>query len=842
MAARDCINNSPKEQLRDALNAEIDRKIESMGGTFSEDFKFSVAIRETTEDAARRLAEQKRQLGLRILAQKQMLSRLDMFDGNPARGVLTAWRPDSRGQRLEADWESQMKSLIAENASLHPSLARLRPRLFSATIGVQTKWNDDIRRAAMGLPVKNAEARKIAGELKESLDAAAQAYRAAGGKLGKLEGWFLPQSWNRMQVDRAGQQAWVDELMGTIPSGATDEGVSILDRSRMKDLETDRVLDEDELRGVISFAWESIATDGLNKWNDPGNRGSGFAGRRDASRVLHFTPEGWMYINNKYGQSDTINAFLDYRDQLLRDTAVMQIFGPNPEVTKNAVLNALDRRLGTREHSSASTINDFHERMLGQHVEIKNHTINAADKAARSATTAVLLSGAFIPSIADFGTQFLNAFVTKTGVLDRLADYTKFMRNSENAVEQALDDMIVVDTVLSADAFAGRYDASFLDKASGFFGRTSQGVLEKSLLIPHTNAGRLAALNSHRRAIGKDLGKQWNDLNANRRALYQSYGITADQWDNVITGTAPQSISYLGRNIDVVDFKALRERDPNAFRRIHRMVLGEGDKSVLSSDVRTEEFLDFGIRTQGGSLGAIAMNQLKMFKRFPVAAFIMLRETAMNPHIPLRTKMMGAGVFFTSAIGFGALALQARQVIQGKDMFAMTDADGNPDWRFWLQAMIYGGGLPFLADIVAPALFGNEDFLNTRPNDYGKSVWDLSPTAGVVSQIARPFGEAAELTFEGDAERAMETLSGDALKTMAQKTAGVFGGNIWYVRGALDRFIWDQWEQALDPTGFDERVERQERFASQFGQEFFWVPGDLTPSRGPQFGEPQERF
>ena len=96
--------------------------------------------------------------------------------------------------------------------------------------------------------------------------------------------------------------------------------------------------------------------------------------------------------------------------------------------------------------------------------------------------------------------------------------------------------------------------------------------------------------------------------------------------------------------------------------------------------------------------------------------------------------------------------------------------------------------------------------------------------------------------MEGDTEEAFDQLVGTAFKDMVRTTGSLFGGGIWYVRGALERFIFDQWEQAINPTGFRDRVKQQEKYMDQIGQEFFFAPGELAPDRAPQFGEPQERF
>ena len=67
------------------------------------------------------------------------------------------------------------------------------------------------------------------------------------------------------------------------------------------------------------------------------------------------------------------------------------------------------------------------------------------------------------------------------------------------------------------------------------------------------------------------------------------------------------------------------------------------------------------------------------------------------------------------------------------------------------------------------------------------------------------------------------------------------GSNAWYARVALERLFWDRLLEAGDPEAHQSfgRIMRKAR--KNYGQEFWWRPGNILPERAPDvsaaFGE-----
>lgn len=60
------------------------------------------------------------------------------------------------------------------------------------------------------------------------------------------------------------------------------------------------------------------------------------------------------------------------------------------------------------------------------------------------------------------------------------------------------------------------------------------------------------------------------------------------------------------------------------------------------------------------------------------------------------------------------------------------------------------------------------------------------------------------------------------------------GGNIWYAKAAMEHLVWQQVMEAMSP-GYLASIRR--RTAKEYGQKWYWEPGELTPERPPELGE-----
>ena len=157
----------------------------------------------------------------------------------------------------------------------------------------------------------------------------------------------------------------------------------------------------------------------------------------------------------------------------------------------------------------------------------------------------------------------------------------------------------------------------------------------------------------------------------------------------------------------------------------------------------------------------------------------------------------------------GALAYEIKQIAAGKTPTKPEDMGV----RYWLNAMVYGGGM---------GIFG--DFLFSDQNRYGGS---LSKTLS--GPVIGFLGDAINLTFGNVAQLASgeKTNAGKELAAFIQRYTP--GSNAWYTRLVFERIIMDTLEQLINPNFNKDTRRNIKALKSRTGQEYWWSPGNLTP-------------
>jgi hypothetical protein len=141
------------------------------------------------------------------------------------------------------------------------------------------------------------------------------------------------------------------------------------------------------------------------------------------------------------------------------------------------------------------------------------------------------------------------------------------------------------------------------------------------------------------------------------------------------------------------------------------------------------------------------------------------------------------------------------------------------------------------AACVRPGMLGfYGDFIySANQTRYGSGpVEALSgPTLGPLLELGlvQPLGAARKM-IEGDsAEEALRRLGRQSLQDLK---GFVPFNNAWYAKAAIDHLVWQQVMEQLNP-GYLTSMRR--RTAREYGQEWWWDPGEPTPERAPDLGK-----
>ena len=299
---------------------------------------------------------------------------------------------ESRGNAIRAD---SIRQLIDTFEAVDPRFFGL----FESNEGVRL-----LTRAIFGEKTGNAEVDKGA---KAWLDVAAQmreAFNKAGGKIGLLENWSLPQHHSQAKVNKAGVDAWVNDTFGKLNRDkyVNDDG------TRMNDA---------QVQDVLRNAWLTIATGGINQLT-PGTEGqSMLANRRAVHRELHFKDaDGYLDYQAKYGDKSLWGVMTGHVDGLAKEIAMLETYGPNPDRTfqlfleKSLQQQALTDPKGTetaqQEARRLSSLFDF---VTGKTTPIVNEHLAGVFDTLRNWLVASRLGSAVITALTDEATLHLTA-------------------------------------------------------------------------------------------------------------------------------------------------------------------------------------------------------------------------------------------------------------------------------------------------------------------------------------------------------------------------------------------------------------------------------------------------
>lgn len=238
-----------------------------------------------------------------------------------------AWLIDHEGQaQFESVWQRMQSLRGMVHGKMQKGLHEFRGKAkitgdMARRFGSTRQTLDDTVRELFGENTDNALAKEIAKEFAETAEELRQMYNGAGGAIGKLDTWRLPQHWNREALGKVNRWQFVEDVI--------DE----LDHDQMRHPLTGNPMSRDEIAESLEYIWENIASDGWLKREPSGQAyGAGALFKRHQDhRFLHFKDaDSWMRVQKKYGEPDPWAAMMGHVSSMTRDIAMMQILGPNP--------------------------------------------------------------------------------------------------------------------------------------------------------------------------------------------------------------------------------------------------------------------------------------------------------------------------------------------------------------------------------------------------------------------------------------------------------------------------------------------------------------------------------
>lgn len=765
-----------------------------------------LAANELTNEAALK----KRRVALTIAARQRLDAFIKTYQGKD--GKLEAL---NRTIAFHADGKSNFLSVESRGkatrdyalSQIQEAFEAVDPRffhLFEDEASVR-----DLVYEMRGQDTGNVRAKKGAKAWAGVTELLRQRFNDAGGDIGYLENWGIPQHHSMEKVGRVSQDKWVSDVIGKL-----DRKYYIKDDGQL--------MSDAELTAFLGEAYNTIATGGLNKLSDTGMRISGARSNRgNASRQIHFKDaDSYLEYQREYGDRSLWEVMVGHLEGISKDIALVETYGPNPDHVFRSILDevtaeqatANPERTGRIKRLSNSTEN-LYNFIAGKTQPIANPHIARWSDNIRNWMVASRLGSALLASFSDLGTMYMSAKVANIP-MNRLFMNQLEAMNPANRTELARARR----AGLAMESLLGSVNRWAMDNMGPSVSRwAATAVMRASGLTAWTDAHKRAYGVTMMGSLGEVVSRtpDLRSLDDNDFRILKSKGITdqdfsvwklaqQEDWGNGnTTMLTPESIMR-------IPDAALQHIGPpervrfEAIRRLLGAVSEEVDMAVITPGAREQVLTGGGL--QRGTWKGELTRSVFLFKSFPISVVMRHWTRAMGmPSAGGRAAYIAT--FLASTTILGALSQQLNDLASGRNARDMTGKDAG---KFWLGALLKGGGL---------GLYG--DFLLSDHTRYGGGALAsmLGPVAGLVDDVVK-LGQGIPLNaVEGKPEQ----TGGDLVKL---GKGLIPGANLWYAKAALDHMIFNQMQEYFSP-GYLRKVEQRSK--KNFNQTYWWRPQDVTP-------------
>lgn len=661
----------------------------------------------------------------------------------------------------------------------------------------------------------NPAAKQGAKAWLDTAEQARQWFNEVGGNVGQLEDWGFPQHHSQEQVARAGLDQWLADVLPALDR----EKYIALDGSPMT---------EQQVRGALTAAYDTISTSGANKIEAGQFRGRGSRANLHADeRSIHFKDaDAVIGYWQKYGEATFPDILLGHIESMAKDIAFLEHFGPNPDATFRTLRDSAEQQAKLADRTNLDKINSqmasldrLYDYAAGKSKPVANQSVARFFEAVRNLNVGGKLGSAVWSSIyGDKVTLEAMSRVNNLPVFQSWYNELRLMNPANVAERRALRrNALMLDYMRNA-MFKYGDDLG----RSGWTGKLANGVMR---------ASGMGAVNEWRRgafgltmmsAIGHEVStKVFTDIGPQDMRLLNSYGINETNWKvwklaqledlghGNNTALTPESI---GRIPDA----ALESAGLSAVDRREAIVKFQG---ALTSESHLA-VIEPGWSERAAMLGGLQRGNIRdeitrsfwQFKTFPIAQFHRMLDVGMS-----RPTAGGkAGFLMSLVVGqtvAGAMMIQTQELLAGKDPRPMGD------WKFWAAAFIKGGSLGIYGDFL---------FSQSGTTRYGTGPLEAlaGPTLGSMGDLLQFAAQSGSAAATGQ-----ETHFG--AKALRLGKGFVPGGNLWYTKAALDHILFQNAQEALSPGYLSTMRGRSE---AEYGNDWWWAPGEIAPDRAPDMG------
>lgn len=661
----------------------------------------------------------------------------------------------------------------------------------------------------------NKLAQQAARIIGETTEAGRKMQNEAGAWIGQLPGYVIRQDHDMMRIRRAGVDEWSADMLNWLDPDETFDG----DAAKfLGETFTSLSTGEHERLGG--------ADDWLMGFKGPGN----LAKKASQGRKLHFKgPQEAFAYHQKYGRGSLLEAVNHDLERAARNTALMRVWGTNPEAAFEADLSQL--RTDAKKSGDIATLDGLKERwrkslfdQVNGGVHGGNPNIAAVGSFVRGWETLASLGSITASAITDIpvtaGTLRHSGMGYFEGVQKQLSALLEGRTTKEaNEILEHLGIMM--------DGTVGDYGARFgtLEGPRGWMAKTTRQFFKWGGIRWWTDrmrAGVGLALSSN---LAKLRSKGFSDLPERLKVNLGRYRIGEKEWDllrsletekargtEFLTSDAASKLTddqikaYLGKDAKKAEIARARG---DLVERLSTYFTDQVDEAINNPGAYERAVTSAGQPT--GTLIGEAVRAFMQFKTFGISMTRrhLGRELKRLPNID----KAGLAYLILGTTTMGYVAMAAKQMIAGKlprepeDMGDVAALAG--------QAFAQGGGM---------GIYG--DFLIGDFDRYGRGPIETlgGPVVGTTADILKILSKTRRMIGEGNAGEVPEKLDADALRLVKQNLP--FQNFIW-TKTAIDHLLFYGMMEAASP-GYLRRLKRK---TEKDNKQNYW----LSPTSAVQF-------
>lgn len=807
------------ERLKREYNRFRDRHMNETPGLADAQAKADLLESLAAENKHRRF---KAKLALKNIRQVEAdVASFRTASGKPDIAKAALYKLENYGEARFASVTGRTQTIIG---GAHARLVDFLEHFRKGAIGGElTRHNkarlDDVVRELHGEKTGDAAAGELASAVADTFEWLRKRFNAAGGAIGKLENFGLPQKHSARALLREGLAAWKAYITPR------------LDPARMRHPLSGLPVDAKELDGILDEVFQTIVTGGWNK-REPKRQAAGkgsLANQRAEHRFLVFrNADAWLEYQKDFGGADIFGTITGHISMMAKDIGAMEILGPNPAGTiewlKQAIAKegasavagkkALAPKSGKKARSYAAagehSVDGLWKSIRGDLEQPVSGFWADAFGTARAIISAASLGGAAITSLSDLGTGMVARKFAGLPASHAVPQVIKGFRGAERREGVAAG--LILDSALQGFHERARFEGSFSGRDIARY--LNDRVLTITGLLPWTQAGRHAFGLAFMSKAAEHSTAAFADLPPVFREVWERHGFRAADWERIRKAKLHEK--WDGNKI--LRPREIAERiDPGLADRYVEMVQAETEFAVPTGGHRARMVL-LG-QSRPGTLTGEILRSFAQFKSFGVA-FMFLHGARIARMIAADRASGGlgprgaayAGALFLSTTMFGAASLELKQIAAGRDPRDIRSPE------FWGAAMLQGGAL---------GIWG--DFLFADLNRFGGGIG--STVAGPL--IGKVIDPLRDLILGNAAQAADDKKTNIGREALRFVKANMPFASVWYTKLAWERMVFDQLQYLVDPEANKAFKRQQRSWAKDYGQEFYWAPGETAPARGP---------